>query len=86
MSAGRFATKTGANDSTDLQYDSLSETGFYENELDNSAANFLASRATISPRAVGWRIPQNMKSFFGLMGSNRNARCDCIPAFIHAFR
>lgn len=60
MSAGRFATKTGANDSTDLQYDSLSETGFHENELDNSAANFLASRATISPRAVGWRIPQDV--------------------------
>ena len=34
MSDGRFATKAGANDSTDLQYDSLSETEFHENELE----------------------------------------------------
>lgn len=34
MSDGRFATKAGVNDSTDLQYDSLSETEFHENELE----------------------------------------------------
>lgn len=40
MSAGRFATKAGANDSADLQYDSLSETEFYENELKQFSREF----------------------------------------------
>ena len=37
MSGGRFSTKAGANDSADLQYDSLSETEFHENELKQSS-------------------------------------------------
>lgn len=40
MSAERFATKAGANDSADLQYDSLSETEFHENELKQFSREF----------------------------------------------
>lgn len=39
MSVERFATKAGAND-TDLQYDSLSETEFHENELKQFSREF----------------------------------------------
>lgn len=74
--AGRFATKAGANDSSDLQYDSLSETEFHEivqnkngDELEQFSHELPCEQGNYSTTGGGFGAsPQNMKSFFGLMG------------------
>lgn len=69
MSDGRFVTKAGANDSADLQYDSLSETGFHENELEQFSRELPCKQGNYSTTGgVFGASPQDMKSFFGLMG------------------
>lgn len=87
MSAERFATKAGANDSADLQYDSLSETEFHENELKQFSREFPCRQGNYFTTGGGLAHPLGYEVLLRTDGDQTGtARRDCIQVFIRAFR